>query len=418
MSFSFGHNEEQGLRRLTSIPTTPSRTRWAIPALASILYFSEGFPFGMANEGVNLYLSALHIPLGTIGLAGSVGLVWTLKFLWAPLVDTVASYRAWILGALVVIAASLVALGNVPAATTAFWAALLVLVFASATQDIAADALMVRATPEPLMGIVNSARVTAYRAAMLVAGGSGALATILGWRGAFTIAAAVPLLIFVLMLFATPAESNAREHHVNPFRGLLTWVQRPGAIALLAVILLYRLGDNALTNMIRPYWIKRGYGAGEIGTVTITLGMICTIAGAIAGGAFVTRFGIYRSLVALGIVQMLSNLAYAYVAMTDAGRVALYTAAMIEPFCGGLGTAAFLAFLMRICDKENAATEYAMLSGVFALGRTFAFALSGYVAQRMGFAPYYALTAALALPGLALLPLIRARVATTAKPAQ
>lgn len=404
---------------MTSIPTANSRARWSIPALAAILYFSEGFPFGMANEAVNLYLSALHIPLGTIGLAGSVGLIWTLKFLWAPLVDTIGTYRIWILGALVVLSASLAALAYVPAATTAFWAALIVLVFASATQDIAIDALMVRATPDALLGIVNSARVTAYRMAMLVAGGgSGLVAALVGWRSAFTIAAAVPLLIFAATVFATPHERDVREQHANPFRGLLTWLMRPGALALLAVILLYRLGDNALMNMIRPYWVSRGYGTGEIGTVTVTLGMVCTILGAIAGGAFVTRFGVYRSLVVLGIVQMLSNLTYAYVAMTDAGRAALYSAAIIEAFCGGLGTAAFLAFLMRICDKENAATEYAMLSGVFTLGRTLAIALSGFVAQRMGFAPYYWLTAALALPGLALLPLIRARVATAAESAR
>jgi PAT family beta-lactamase induction signal transducer AmpG len=223
------------------------------------------------------------------------------------------------------------------------------------------------------------------------------------------------LVVLVLTLLTAPSEGGAGEQHENPLRALFTWLRRPNALLLLAVILLYRLGDNALTPMIRPYWVARGYSATEVGNVTTTLGMICTILGAIAGGAFVTRFGVFRGLLVLGTVQMLSNIAYALVAMTNGGRPALYGAAVIETFCGGLGTAAFLSFLMYICDRENAATEYAMLSALFAVARTFAFALSGYFATDLGYANYYWLTAALALPGLALLPLIRERLSASAE---
>ncbi|MEO8380877.1 MAG: MFS transporter [Acidobacteriota bacterium] len=400
--------------------TTQTRARLSLPALASILYFSQGFPFGIANDAVNTYLSFMKVNLVTIGLVASVGIVWTLKFLWAPFVDVLGTYRLWICGALMVLAGSTAALGLVPPAGHAFWALLIVLVFASATQDIAIDALVIRATPANLLGAINSARVTAYRVAMLVAGGViGLLADRLGWPGAFAAMGIIPLLILAVVAWSSPPESEVRERHENPLRGLLDWLGRPEAPTLLAVILLYRLGDNALTPMIRPYWAARGFTATEVASVTTTLGMICTIAGALAGGAFVTRYGVYRGLLYLGIVQMLSNLAYATVAMTDGGRPALYGAAVVETFCGGLGTAAFLAFLMLICDKANAATEYAMLSAVFAVGRTFALALSGWVANDLGFARYYWLTAALALPGLALLPLIRARLASreTAVPA-
>jgi PAT family beta-lactamase induction signal transducer AmpG len=179
---------------------------------------------------------------------------------------------------------------------------------------------------------------------------------------------------------------------------------------LLAVVLLYRLGDSALRPMIKPYWIAQGFSATEVGNVTTTLGMICTIAGAIAGGAFTSRFGIFRGLLWMGVMQMLSNLAYALVATTGAGRGALYAAAVTETFCEGLGIAAFLSFLMFICDRENAATEYAMLTAIFGLSRTLAGAVSGFFAQDLGYARYYWLTAALALPGLALLPFIRSRV--------
>ncbi|HYR28690.1 MAG TPA: MFS transporter [Thermoanaerobaculia bacterium] len=388
--------------------TFTKNERFAIPALASILYFSQGFPFGIVNETVNTYLSFQKVSLPQIGLIGSVGIIWTLKFLWAPVVDAVATYRMWIFTALVVLSGSIAALGATAPAGTAFLAALVVLVFASATQDIALDALAIRITPPDLLGLVNSARVAAFRVAMIVAGGGVAvLADRMGWQRAFYVAAAVPLVMLVLIAFSAPVEREVRERHENPFRGIWEWLKKPGAMWLLAVILLYRMGDNTLMAMIRPYWVERGFSAAEVGNVTTTLGMICTIAGAIAGGAFVTKFGVYRGLLVLGVIQMLSNLAYAWVAATDAGRPFLYGAAVIESFCGGLGTAAFLSFLMFICDKANAATEYAMLSALFGVGRTFAVAISGYVAEDLGFAKYYALTAALALPGLALLPLIR-----------
>jgi PAT family beta-lactamase induction signal transducer AmpG len=393
--------------------------RWSIPALAACLYFSEGFPFGIVNETVNLYLSFAKVDLATVGFIGGVGIVWTLKFLWSPLIDLYGTYRLWILGALLAMSLTIAALGTVEAGSGPFWLVLIVLVFASATHDIAADALLIRVTPDEELGLVNSTRVASYRAAMIVAGGGIALlADRIGWRNAFMAGACIPLAVFAVLatLRSVDERGAPREAQTtrSPFAALLDWLRRPGALALLAVILLYRMGDNAMMAMIRPYWVARGFSATEIGNVTTTLGMICTILGAVAGGAFVSKFGIYRSLVVLGLVQMLSNLAYAYVAMTEAGRPALYGAAVIETFCGGLGTAAFLSFLMFICDREHAATEYAMLSALFAIGRTVAVTVSGVLAQRMGFAAYYWLTAALALPGLALLPWIRARLSVSA----
>ena len=395
--------------------TDSKRTRYAIPALASILYFSQGFPAGIVNETVNLYLSFSNVSLPKIGLIGSVGILWTIKFLWAPIVDAVATYRAWIFGALLLIAGAIAALGITEPAGKAFVVALIVLAFASATQDIAIDALAIRMTPSDLLGLINSARVAAYRVALIVAGGGVAIvADRMGWRGAFYVAAAVPLVMLAVIAFSTPRENLAeRERQENPLRALVEWARRPGAIWLIAVILLYRMGDNTMLQMIRPFWKARGFSATEVGNVTTTLGMICTILGAIAGGAFVTRFGVYRGLIYLGILQMLSNLAYAFVAITDADRPFMYGAAIVEAFCTGLGTAAFLSFLMFICDKANAATEYAMLSAIFALGRTVAFSISGYVAEDLGFANYFVLTAVLALPGLALLPLIRPRLYET-----
>jgi PAT family beta-lactamase induction signal transducer AmpG len=390
------------------------RNRWSLPALAAVLYFSEGLPYGIVNETINLYLSTRGIALETIGLASSVGLVWTLKFLWAPLVDTFGTYRRWIIGALLVIAGCIASFALTPAASLAFWIALTVLAFASATQDIAIDAMTIRITPEKQLGIVNSVRVAAYRVAMIAAGGGIAILTAwLGWPGSFLAAAVIPLIVIATVIVALPAKRGEEEHHENPFRALRDWLRRPGAVMLLAVILLYRLGDNTLTAMIKPYWISRGFSAAEVGNVTTTLAMICTIAGAFAGGAFIARFGIYSALVWLGITQMASNVVYAIVATIDGGRGWLYAASVVESFTFGLGTAAFLSFVMFICDRDNAATEYAALSGVFVLARTIAMSVSGFGAENMGFASYYWLTTALALPGLLILPLIRERVRGT-----
>jgi PAT family beta-lactamase induction signal transducer AmpG len=414
--------EEQGLSRLTDIRsenTTDNNSRWRrwqLPTIVAILYFSQGFPFGIYDRTMGIYLRQQNVSLAQIGIVSSVGLAWSLKPLWAPLVDTFGSYRTWILGSLAVLCMSMGMFAATPAASTVFWAAAILLAFASATQDIAIDALTIRITPDEQIGKINSLRVTAARVAFIAMGGGlAALSDVIGWDGAFLAAAALAFVVLVAVAIFVPSDAGRMERHENLFKSLLVWLKRNGPLVF-AVVLIYRLGDSALRPMIAPYWIDRGYSATEAGQVTTTIGMVCVILGAISGGWFVTRFGIFKALLWLGIVQMLSNLGYALVATTNAGRPGLYAAAVAESFCDGLGTAAFLSFLMFICDRENAATEYAMLSATFALPRTFIGSTSGYLTEAMGYAGYYWLTAALALPGLALLPLIRARVATTSAP--
>ncbi|HEX2062498.1 MAG TPA: MFS transporter [Thermoanaerobaculia bacterium] len=396
---------------------TENNSRWRIPALVSILYFSQGFPFGIYDRTMGIYLRQQHVSLAEIGLVSSVGLAWSLKPLWAPLVDTIGSYRAWILGSLAVLCMAIAMFATTPAASTVFWVAAVLLAFASATQDIAIDALTIRITPDELIGRVNSIRVTAARIAFIAMGGGlAALSDRIGWDGAFLAAAGLAFAVLVAVALFVPREAGQMERHENLFKALFAWLRRNGVIVFI-VVLIYRIGDSALRPMIAPYWIDRGFTATEAGNVTTTIGMVCVILGAISGGWFVTRYGIFRALLWLGLVQMLSNLGYAIVASTEAGRMGLYGAAIAESFCDGLGTAAFMSFLMYICDRENAATEYAILSATFALPRTFIGSTSGILAEQMGYAGYYWLTAALALPGLALLPLIRARVSTSAEAA-
>jgi PAT family beta-lactamase induction signal transducer AmpG len=162
--------------------------------------------------------------------------------------------------------------------------------------------------------------------------------------------------------------------------------------------------------MVKPFWVDRGYSLTEIGSISVTLGVVLTILGALAGGWIVNRIGIFRSLLWLGLAQLASNLGYVVVAAVDLPRESIYVASVVESFTQGLGTAAFLSFLMNLCDKEHAATQYAILSAMFALTRDVAGAFTGIGVESLGYAVFFALTTALALPALALLPLIRPRI--------
>ena len=159
--------------------------------------------------------------------------------------------------------------------------------------------------------------------------------------------------------------------------------------------------------MVKPYWVDRGFSAAEIGTVTTAIGISFLIAGAVSGGFAVARLGIFDSLFGFGLLQMLSNLGYALIGSFGGNRRALYAATIVENFTWGLATAAFLAFLMSVCDREFAATQYALLSALFGLSRSLIGTASGFATQSMGYAGYFWLTVALGLPGLLLIPWIR-----------
>jgi PAT family beta-lactamase induction signal transducer AmpG len=227
-----------------------------------------------------------------------------------------------------------------------------------------------------------------------------------GWRTAFGAAAAIALLILIFAL-TLPDDRGEQKERSSFLADLMHWLRRPRAGILLTIVFLYRLGEFAIVRMIKPYWVDRGYSPAEIGTITSVVGGITVILGVILGGFFVARFGVYASLMWLGIAQTLSNLGYAIVATLDAGRWAIYAAAIIENLGYGAGNAAFLAYLMSICDRERAATEYALLSAAFGLTGTIVGAASGYVAQYAGYPVYFWLTVFLGIPVLLLLPLIR-----------
>jgi PAT family beta-lactamase induction signal transducer AmpG len=386
----------------------------------AILYFAEGFPFGIIKDTLPVFFRVHGVRLADIGLLTLVGLPWSLKFLWAPAVDLYGERRTWILGCQTLLVLGILALLAVDPShvTTVLWLLLLLLAFLSATQDIAIDAYTIELLDEPEMGPANGLRVTTYRIALVSAGGIlVALAGLIGWRAAF-VGAALLMGCVVLLSWRMPHPDQPRTPRAMSAGGVVAlqdavWTPlrqffaHPGFLFVLCFVLLYKLGDMALGPMVRPFWVDRQFSMLQIGAVPGTLGVVATVLGALLGGSLTKRWGVLRALWLLGIAQAASNLTYAAAAAFPPSTTLMYTASIVESFCGGLGTAPFLAFLMSICDKTHAATQYALLSALFAPVGLVAAMVSGWAVERLGYAAYFALTFLLAWPALFLLPWVR-----------
>lgn len=396
---------------LSKAPARPA----GIVALAVMLYFAQGLPFGIMTELLPLYLRERGVGLTEIGLLSGLGLAWTIKFAWSPLVDRFGTYRRWIAIAELCLAGSmLIAAVSATGPLSLIWWAAGLLAIASATQDIAIDAATIVITPTPLLGRVNATRVASYRVAIITAGGLLAIpATYLGWSATFIIAAIAFVVLAIAVLRLPALRSQEQRTHLPVVETLRRIARRPQLPAIIAIALLYKLGDAALAPMVKPFWVDQGYTAVEIGTVTTTAGFTLMILGAFTGAAVIERIGIMRSLIILGLLQILSNVGYATAATVSSGatRPYLYTAAGIESFTGGLGTAAFLSFLMAVCSRERAATEYALFTATFGLTRQLIGMTSGASAEAIGYAGWFWCTVLLGIPGLLLAVWARDRIA-------
>jgi PAT family beta-lactamase induction signal transducer AmpG len=181
-------------------------------------------------------------------------------------------------------------------------------------------------------------------------------------------------------------------------------------VYVLLFVLTFKLGDVALGPMVRPFWVDRHFSPVQIGVIPGTVGVVSTILGTLLGGKLTKSWGTFRALWMLGIAQAVSNLAYAVTAALPPADSLMYSASVIESFCGGLGTAPFLTFLMSVCDKDKAATQYALLSALFALPGPLVGPLSGWVTQHLGYALYFTATFFLSWPAFFLLPWVKAWV--------
>jgi PAT family beta-lactamase induction signal transducer AmpG len=379
-------------------------------SVIAVLYVIEGFPMGL-HQLWDVFLRRHGVSRTEIGVLMSLlGLAWSAKVFWSPLVDRFGEHRRWIAGALIAMSGSLVWLAVTPPggdAASLLWLAMAVYCLASATQDIAIDAYTIGLVDRGQEGPANGMRMIAYRV-----GQSGLARALLlttawiGWTGAFLVAATISLAMAAVALACPSVEVPASERR-RMWPAMRRWLGRPGVLPVAAFVLLYRVGDRAMSQMIQPFWVDRGFSDEEIGAIGMLLGIPLALVGAVAGAAAVTRLGIYRALWGLGVLALVSNLAYAAAALPQAGRTAIYAAAFFESLCGWLAGIAFMSFLMRICQKQHAAVQYALLTALYAFAGSLVAMPSGWFADHIGYAAYFALTAAFALPAFCFLPRAR-----------
>jgi PAT family beta-lactamase induction signal transducer AmpG len=385
--------------------------------VVALLYFIQGAPAAILWEVLPVYFRINGVSLRAIGGLRLLELPYSLKVFWSPLVHRYGDRRLWIAVCMLGIAAVLFVLPWVNVAGVGVMVLLLILALTtlSATQDVAIDSYSVGLVKREEEGAANGVRASAYRVALVfVGGGLVFLAAALSWNSLFIIAG----MVFVILGFAAlrvpklslPAE--AREHWLQGFVG---WAGTWKVIPLILFVLTYKLGEFAIGPMVKPFWVDYGKSVWpvqedlmfQIGLFPTTFGIVLSVIGALAGGVFISRFGIFHGVWLLGLLQAVSNLGYSIVEWLDLGRFGLYGASMFESLSGGLGTAAFLAFLMNVCQKEHATVQYAFLSSVFSLTGRLIGGISGLGAEKYGYGDYFAITFLLSMPAYLLLPWVK-----------
>jgi PAT family beta-lactamase induction signal transducer AmpG len=378
-----------------------------------------------------------HISLGAIGLTAYLGLPYTIKFLWAPVLDQVSPpgrlarfgrRRGWLLTAqpLLALACACLALSGGPAAPLIAVCAALAIAFLSATQDIAIDAWRIEIFPARLQGAANAVYVWGYRFAMLVSGG-GAIyfAGVLGWSGALLCVAVLAALAIPVTLAAPePGRQSVRLRPQPPaprgrgakdalaallraarstMKPLGDFLARPGAIPILAYVALFNLGEAIAGVMLSPFYRSLGFDRGAVARTAGPYTLPATIVGIGLGGWLVARLGVARALIATGFFQMAAMAMYIVLSLSHGDEAMLYATVVIEAFAQGLATAAFLAYLSGLCSPAHAATQFALLTSIAPLAANTVGGFSGYLAAATGWTLFYTLAMLASLPGMLLM---------------
>ena len=360
-------------------------------------------------------MAVAGVDLRAIGIFSLIGLPYTLKFIWSPFMDRyvpplLGRRRGWIILTQIGIMLGIVLMsfGSPNEDLLFFGIVALMVAFMSASQDIVADAYRTDILREQERGLGAAVFVTGYRIAMLV---GGALALILsdqiGWRNTYIIMAGLMIIGIVAAFFGNESDNNIappKSLQDAVWGPLQNFFSRKGAIVMLILIVLYKLCDAYAGTMTTPFLIRGvGFTATDVGTINKGLGLISVIFGAMAGGTLMVRLGLFRSLLIFGILQALSNLSFMALALAGKSYGMLIFAVAFENFSGGMGTASFISLLMALCNQRYSATQYALLSSLSALGRTFLAPTSGYLVESVGWAAFFIITAVSAVPGLWLL---------------
>lgn len=387
-----------------------------------LLGFSSGLPLALTSSTLQAWFTEAHINLVTIGALSLLGIPYTLKFFWAPLMDHyrfkyLDKRRGWILITQLALVITLLVLAQMDpshqAATMAMMA--LAIAFFSASQDIAIDAYRTDILHAEERGLGSAYFIFAYRIAALLSGGLALVcADYLGWKITYEIMA-ILILLAMIPTFKSPSalEYQSSSQHVvyAIFASLKDLWQREQISLLFAFIVFYKLGDALALSLMTNFLLHGlGFSLTEVGVAYKLVSFIATVLGAFISGLMLTRWNIYRALLVFGLAQAVSNLMFVGLALIGKQFSFMALAIFIENFCSGMSTAAFVAFLMSLCNHRYTAGQYALLSAIASLGRVFLGPLAGWFVANWGWVDFYFLTFLLSFPGLIFLFLLKEKV--------
>ena len=409
-----------------------------------LLGFSSGLPLALSGSTLLVWMSESGVDLGTIGLFALVGTPYTLKFLWAPLVDALhvpfftrafGRRRGWLLFSQLLLIGSILLLALTDPARSPLFVALGALLVAamSSTQDIVVDAFRVESLPESEQAAGMASYVAAYRIGMLVST-AGALFIVSGfqktagfalgaaWMWGYVVMAALVLIGTATALAATEPEQSARTEAatrtetafirvlnaaVGAFSEFLT---RRDAWAALAFVVLFKFTDAFSGTMTAPFVIDLGFTRTDYATIVKGVGLAATLIGGFAGGFVARRYSLATSLWIGGVVQALANLSFSWLALVGVNQWALGVAITAENFTSAIGTVIFVAYLSALCRNPlHTATQYALLTALAAVGRTYLSAGAGFVAKATGWPLFFVICVVVAVPSLILLAWLQRR---------
>lgn len=406
--------------------------------LLTILFlgFSSGLPLALTASTLSAWLFEAHVDKTAIGLFAAVATPYSLKFLWSPFMDSLpfpvltrllGRRRGWILATQIALAGSLLFMAAASPAINP-WATALVAVliaFLSASQDIVIDAYRVEILSTEEQGEGAAMIQLGYRLGMLASSaGALSIADILNnWPVTYvTMAALMGIGIATTLTMREPQISGEpwqqarsfvpwlRESVIAP---LADFMRHPAWWQILAFIVIYRLADAFIGGMTNPFLLEIGFQKSDIAKIVKVYGTIATLVGTFAGGSLTARFGALRVMFLAGLMHAATNLCYVWQAHVGADWGVLAFSTSIENLTGGIAAAGFVAYLSNLCNVHYTATQYALLSSLAALGRTWFSTPAGYVAKHLGWIPFFALSALLALPGLALILLLNRRLSAS-----
>jgi PAT family beta-lactamase induction signal transducer AmpG len=385
-------------------------------AILLILGFASGLPLALTSGTLQAWMTVENIDLKTIGFFSLVGQAYVFKFLWSPVMDRytpplLGRRRGWLLITQILLLIAIAGMGFLEPGSQLRWMAALavIIAFCSASQDIVFDAWKTDVLPAEERGTGAAISVLGYRLAMLVSGGLALWLAdrYLGWQGMYWLMAALMLPCIIATLFAPeptdaiPVPKSLEQAVVAPLRDFFG---RNNAWLILLLIVLYKLGDAFALSLTTTFLIRGvGFDAGEVGMVNKTLGLIATIIGALYGGILMQRLSLFRALLIFGVLQGVSNAGYWILSVTDKHMFSMATAVFFENLCGGMGTAAFVALLMTLCNKSFSATQFALLSALSAVGRVYVGPIAGWFVEAHGWPTFYLFSVIAAVPGILLL---------------